>query len=146
MERRKFVKSCCYSSLGLSLIALNLQSCKGIYYATVIRHNNKLLVNKSEFWMIKKDKKVIRSFVLVKPNGLSFPICLYKTNEDSYVASLLQCTHRSCELNVGGGIYSCPCHGSEFSVHGKVLEGPAIKDLKIFKTDIENENINIYLS
>ena len=44
---------------------------------------------------------------------------------------------------MGGGIYTCPCHGSEFSVKGKVLEGPADKDLKIFKTETDNENIYI---
>ena len=83
---------------------------------------------------------------MLKIEESQFPICLYKTKEDHYNASLLKCTHRGCELNVGGGIYSCPCHGSEFSIKGAVLEGPAEKDLKTFKIDTDNENIYIYLS
>ncbi len=58
----------------------------------------------------------------------------------------MKCTHRGCELNVGGGIYSCPCHGSEFDNKGNLLEGPADQDLKTFKTSINNENIYIDLS
>jgi len=143
MERKEFIKRCCYAAIGIPILATTLQSCGAIYYATIIKDANRLIVKKSEFWYIKKDKKVSRSFVLVKTDNMEFPICLYKMDIDVYSASLLHCTHRGCELNVGGGIYSCPCHGSEFSTTGKVLEGPAIKDLKTFKTEMDNENIYI---
>jgi len=109
----------------------------------VSRNANRLVIAKSEFWQLKKDKKIYRSFVLIEPAGFEFPICIYKINDDAYIASLLKCTHRSCELNVGGGVYSCPCHGSEFSVSGKVLEGPAEADLKTFKIETDNEYIYI---
>ncbi|RMZ51533.1 Rieske (2Fe-2S) protein [Flavobacteriaceae bacterium PRS1] len=144
MKRRKFIKSCCYTTIGITLAGSFLQSCGSIYYASVSRNANKLVIAKSEFWQLKKDKKVYRSFVLIKTEDSEFPICIYKIKEDTYVASLLKCTHRGCELNVGGGIYSCPCHGSEFSVQGDVLEGPAEDKLKTFKTETDNENI--YLS
>ena len=130
----------------MPLAASFLQSCGAIYYATTSREKNMLVIARSEFIKIKKDKKVERSFVLVNTDESDFPICLYKISEDKYVASLLKCTHRGCELNVGGGIYSCPCHGSEFSTTGKVLEGPADKNLQTFKTKSENEKIYIYLS
>ena len=100
----------------------------------------------AEFEIPKKSEMTYRSFVLVKTTSENFPICLYKTGENEYTASLMKCTHRGCELNVGGGIYSCPCHGSEFDTKGGVLEGPADQDLKTFKTTIKNENIYIELS
>ena len=130
MQRRKFIKSCCIATVGITIAGTVLQSCSSIYYASVSRSANKLVLKKSEFWIIKKDKKIPRTFVLIKPDNSEFPICVYKIKNNTYVASLLQCTHRGCELNVGGGIYSCPCHGSEFSIRGKVLEGPAEEDLK----------------
>lgn len=144
MKRRKFIKSCCYTTIGITLAGSVLHSCGSIYYATVSHNTNRLIIAKSEFWQVKNDKKVYRSFVLVKTDESEFPICIYKIKEDTYIASLLKCTHRGCELNVGGGIYSCPCHGSEFSVQGDVLEGPAEDKLKTFK--IETDNENIYLS
>jgi len=151
MERKEFIKTCCYAAVGIPILATTLQSCKAIHYAAITKDAaNRLVVKKSEFWYIKpagrpggKDKKVNRAFVLVKTENMEFPVCLYKIDIDVYSASLLHCTHRGCELNVGGGIYSCPCHGSEFSVTGKVLEGPAIRDLKTFKTEIDDENIYI---
>jgi len=144
MERRKFIKSCCLTTAGITVAGTLLQSCGSIYYASVHRDANRLVVPKSEFWQLKKDKKVARPFVFIKPEGFKFPICIYMVKEGNYVASLLKCTHRGCELNVGGGIYSCPCHGSEFSVQGDVLEGPAEDKLKTFK--IESDNENLYLS
>lgn len=31
--------------------------------------------------------------------------------------------------NASEKTFDCPCHGSRFSVEGKVLEGPALSDL-----------------
>lgn len=132
--------------IGLPVLASVLQSCGSLYYATAIHNENRLTIAKSEFWKVGKNKKVERSFVLVKTDDAEFPICIYKRHENEYIATLLQCTHKGCELNVGGGIYSCPCHGSEFSITGKVLEGPADRDLETFKIGTDNENIYIYLS
>lgn len=146
MERRKFIRTCCYTTIGLPMLVSVLQSCGLIYYATSTRNANSLIVAKSEFWKIKKNKKVNRSFVLVRIEDDQFPICIYKLEEDKYIASLLKCTHRECELNVGGGIYSCPCHGSEFTITGKVLNGPADRDLKTYKIETDNEYIYLSLS
>ena len=143
MERRIFVKTCCYGAIGLPILATSLQSCGANYYATLTKDMNRLVIKKSEFQRIKKDKVINRDFVLVKTANMEFPICLYKTGNDQYSASLLHCTHKGCELNVGGGIYTCPCHGSEFSIRGKVLEGPADRDLMTFKTETDNEHIYI---
>lgn len=145
MERRKAIKLCCYSAIGISTLGLSMSSCTGIYYASSSRNLNQLIVPKSEFQEIKKKKIINRTFVLIEFDNSAFPICLYKKSETSYIACLLKCTHRGCELNVGGGIYSCPCHGSEFSITGSVLEGPAIEDLTSFKTESDHENIYIHL-
>ncbi len=45
------------------------------------------------------------------------------------------CTHLGCELeyNDAEKSFDCPCHGSRFDYQGKVIEGPALKDLKEIK-------------
>ena len=46
------------------------------------------------------------------------------------------CTHRRCKLTAGANrTFSCPCHGSTFNEDGKVLQGPAKKDLPTFPTN-----------
>jgi len=141
MERRKFLKTCCVSAIGVPLLT-TLHACgSAIYYAPVTKKANRLVVKKAAF--LQKENNKQREFVLVKTTAMDFPICLYKINDNTYIASLLECTHRGCELNVGGGIYTCPCHGSEFSVEGTVLEGPAATNLKTFETVLDNENIYI---
>ncbi len=133
-------------AIGTPLAVSILQSCGTIYYATATRNTNKLVVAKSEFFSFKNNKKSNRSFVLLKTKDINFPICIAKIDEDDYLALLMECTHKSCELDIGGGIFTCPCHGSEFSIKGKVLEGPAERDLKTYKIETNNENIYLYLS
>jgi Rieske Fe-S protein len=42
------------------------------------------------------------------------------------------CTHLGCQLtfNDGERSWDCPCHGSRFDLAGKVIEGPAVRDLQ----------------
>ena len=55
MERRKFIRACCYTTIGMPIIAATLQSCGAIYYAKAEKINNKLVVRKTEFIYTKKD-------------------------------------------------------------------------------------------
>lgn len=55
-------------------------------------------------------------------------------NEDGilYVVNTT-CTHMGCELNWNAAerTWDCPCHGSRFSYEGKIIEGPAVKELNM---------------
>ena len=145
MNRKKFIKICSYSIFSTPLAVSVLHSCKTIYYANFNVEADRYAIPVSEFFSEVENEKTKRDFVLIKPDNIDFPICLYQSEDNEYHASLLMCTHRGCELNVGGGIYSCPCHGSEFSSDGKVLAGPANKDLQTFRTEVYHEYIYVYL-
>ena len=146
MERRKFITNCCVGALGAYTTSVLLSSCETLYYAKSKTENNQIIISKTEFIYKKKEKNKIRKFILITPEEFNFPICIYRTENSQYSASLLKCTHNACELNVAGNIYTCPCHGSEFSNKGKLLQGPAEENLRTFKTTNDTKNIYIQLS
>lgn len=146
MERRDFIKSACLTCVGSIGATWLLQSCTPQKYITnVTVKENKLIIKKSEFTVVKKDKTIQQKFILVKPENTQFPIAIYKLNENEYKALYLQCTHQGCELSPHETMMVCPCHGAEFNPKGEVTTGPAETNLKSFLTTTDNENIYIQL-
>jgi Rieske Fe-S protein len=47
------------------------------------------------------------------------------------------CTHLGCRLNYNEeeNLLICPCHKSKFTTEGKMVAGPAVKDLPGFKAE-----------
>jgi len=54
---------------------------------------------------------------------------------DEYLLVKPNCTHTHCfmQWNNDEKTWDCKCHGSRFDIYGKVIEGPAIKNLKLIK-------------
>ena len=150
MDRKEFIKSCGVVCIGASGLATLLQSCGATnYFAKTSEFNsaesNKIVIKKTEFVYTDKAETKLRKYVLVKTNKSEFPIFLYKHSEEEYSALLMYCTHNGCELKPQGEFLICPCHGSEFTSKGKVLNPPSDQDLQQFKTSVDNENIYIQL-
>jgi len=61
----------------------------------------------------------------------------------SVVAVSRQCTHQGCTIalpSASGATLVCPCHGSQFTVQGAVVLGPATSALKTFAASIDTVN------
>jgi glycine/D-amino acid oxidase-like deaminating enzyme/nitrite reductase/ring-hydroxylating ferredoxin subunit len=56
---------------------------------------------------------------------------VFRDDDGGVHAVSLRCTHLGCLLrfNSAERSWDCPCHGSRFDVDGRVLEGPAVRDL-----------------
>lgn len=146
MNRRDFVVTGSQAGLGLCLAAVLGQGCaSAAYFAQATVEANKVSVRKSEFQYLKKGEVQARDYLLVKPEGAEFPVCLFK-KDDGYTACLMRCTHQGCEVEVQGARYVCPCHGSEFATDGALLNGPADQPLKTFKTTHDETSIHIWLA
>src|ERR1700731_1525375 len=74
------------------------------------------------------------------------PVCLAKVDGNIY-AFTDNCTHISGPLNEGeldGEVLTCPWHGAQFNVcTGKVLRGPARKNIQTYAVKVEGEFILI---
>jgi Rieske Fe-S protein len=49
------------------------------------------------------------------------------------------CTHRRCKVAAAGSGFQCDCHGSTFTVEGKVTKGPASRDLPRFAVEKDEQ-------
>jgi cytochrome b6-f complex iron-sulfur subunit len=60
------------------------------------------------------------------------------TNPKKLIAVNPKCTHLGCDVKwiPGEKKYDCPCHDSEFAADGKVVKGPATKDLATYSAKI----------
>ncbi len=69
-------------------------------------------------------------------------IAAFKNQEGRLEFFSAACPHLSgvVHWNTAEKSWDCPCHGSRFDCHGKVIEGPAIQDLQ--PLDFENDQID----
>lgn len=59
---------------------------------------------------------------------------VYAVNDRTQTAISLTCTHQGCTVQPSeNGEFHCPCHGAIFDREGRVVHGPAQRDLPRFK-------------
>ncbi len=130
MKRRCFIKKAC--SLGATATA----GCAAPLVHVIPKQDGHLLVvNRSEFLQ--------KSAVSVANDP--FPIGLYQVDGETYVASILECTHQSCQVALVESGYVCPCHGSRFSETGDVINGPAEVGLANYRVTSDASKVYIHL-
>lgn len=72
-------------------------------------------------------------------------ICIRSNKELKIYSS--KCTHLGCRINkTHQGVLVCPCHGSSFNLDGKVLTGPASKNLTELNFVHDKETNEIVIS
>lgn len=145
MNRKDFFRSCGGLCLGVSAVLPFLAGCGAIHYANATFDKDRLVVSRSEFLKEKNGAKTERSFVVIRMEKLPFPICIFRHHEQGFISLYMECTHSSCELTPHGDYLICPCHGSEFNIHGEVQNPPAEQNLRTFKTTFDDNSIFISL-
>lgn len=128
------------------LLSSVLSACQSTHYVSGIFETKGISISKSEFIYLKKDKQLIRQFIVVHNEKLEFPIYLFRESDNEYNALWMKCTHQGSELQASGDHLHCPSHGSEFDRKGKVVQGPAENALRSFPTSVKDENIFIELT
>ncbi len=90
----------------------------------------------------KKIKKIVLQKRLISPNSaVVYPekrLAILNIKGRLFALDLT-CTHLGCTVNINQKEIVCPCHGSVFSHSGKLIKGPAKKDLRSYKV-IEHGN------
>ena len=65
-------------------------------------------------------------------------IIVVRTGEATLSACSAVCTHKGCTVDYDAGAkqLACPCHGARFDLDGKVVQGPAKRNLKAYNARI----------
>lgn len=126
MDRRDFLRRTQRAGVGTLCAAAGgglLAACSSLRYATYQRQGDLLVVPLAEF--------AEGNFVFLRnPSAGQSPIYVHRHDDGSFTAVLSRCTHRGCQVRPAGTRLTCPCHGSEFTPAGEVLEGPAERPLQ----------------
>jgi Rieske Fe-S protein len=57
----------------------------------------------------------------------------------------LACTHLGCTIEQRNFGFECPCHSSRYDINGKILKGPANRDLqKLRVAELEDGNLHLF--
>ena len=75
------------------------------------------------------------AMITTAPGVDGAPILVVRTGRDAFAALSTRCAHEGCPVNPPvNGVITCPCHGSQYALDGKVLRGPTIYPLTRYET------------
>lgn len=127
VSRREFLCTCACGAAAASLGACS--------HVPVVRSRGPTLE-------LSKDAFADAGMVLVEVAGRNTPLLLVR-HVRGVVALSTECTHRGCQTYVRRRSLVCPCHGSRFDLHGRVLEGPASRPLELFTVEDRGSSVRI---
>jgi Rieske Fe-S protein len=144
--RREFLRRMEVLSVGVACGGLTaaVGACSGARYVTATpTPDNRLLVPRAVFEG--------RGHALVQWPGSELPIYVRHSEADAadgdaWTAVWTQCTHQGCQVEPAGDRLACPCHGSEYTFEGQVLQGPAPLPLRRFRVTEEGDHLAIHLT
>jgi len=117
MRRRDFVQRLPVIGSGLLLgtSSLSLTGCGGVTYLSPAADPGRLVIGTA-------DLGAGAEAFLQRPD-MSRPVYIRRIASGEITALLASCTHNGCQPAPVGDRLVCPCHGSEFSFEGAVLQG-----------------------
>lgn len=64
-----------------------------------------------------------------------------------FVGVDIKCTHANCEVTYDrdNTRFYCPCHGSQFDLYGRVIQGPATKPLAYYHAELQGDEVMVTL-
>lgn len=129
MDRRDFVL--------MGAAALSLGGCAGVRYISPPREDGRLVVPASAL--------ATAGELFLQSPGMQRPVYLRRVASGETVAVLASCTHQGCQPEPVGDRLACPCHGSEFSFEGTVLQGPAERPLTRYDVTERDGTLIVWL-
>jgi cytochrome b6-f complex iron-sulfur subunit len=85
------------------------------------------------------DVPVGGAVIVEAPDGEKYVVV--QASADQFTGLSAICTHQRCTVAVAGEQLNCPCHGSQYSLTGAVLRGPATAPLPTANVAVSGEDV-----
>ncbi len=82
---------------------------------------------------------------LVEVPGSDLPVYVRADGAGGFTAVSTRCMHRGCQVEPAADRLACPCHGSEYTFAGEVLQGPTELPLARYRVSADAVNLYIHL-
>ncbi|MDP4219551.1 MAG: Rieske 2Fe-2S domain-containing protein [Bacteroidota bacterium] len=132
-SRRDFLKICMQGLSGIAVlgfVAPVINGCSG--NATDPGSNVAAFNITVDVSSLTANNTAIRT---TTPDGNS--LLVVRQSSTTYITLLLICTHQGCggpDMRQIGSVINCSCHGSQFDLAGRVIQGPATTNLTTYPT------------
>jgi cytochrome b6-f complex iron-sulfur subunit len=135
MDRKEFIYL-----LGAGVGASALSTC--LYSCTKSNAGPPSNVDFTLDLALSENTPLTRNGGFVYSNG----IIVARTLSGSFIAVSKSCTHESVSVTYDGNNnrFFCPNHGSTFSTNGDVINGPASRPLKEYRTSLSNTLLRVF--
>jgi cytochrome b6-f complex iron-sulfur subunit len=84
--------------------------------------------------------------LLVEEPGSELPIYVHRATSGEVIAVSTRCGHRGCQVEPAATALVCPCHGSEYTFEGAILQGPTERALQRYRVSSDATNVYITLN
>lgn len=112
--------------------------------------NGILQVDISDFPALANENGSVRlafnPFTTGGPNGAFYPILINRGANNQFYALSTQCQHLFCVVptfNATVGASTCPCHGSQYGLDGRVIRGPTVRPLIPYLNSLDGTRLCI---
>lgn len=132
MDRRDFVATC---ACALSVAALT--GCASLVIRRVTPIDGRIELALSHYPELSERE----SSLAILPDGHDDPVYVLTDAAGEFTALSSMCTHLGCTVDMGEQSLVCPCHGSTFDRTGRVVKGPAQRNLVRFPTRVSTDGV-----
>jgi len=72
-------------------------------------------------------------------------VMVIRTADAQVIAVSAICTHAGCTVgyNAAARTLDCPCHGARYDETGRVIRGPAVRDLRLYSATLAQNVVTI---
>jgi cytochrome b6-f complex iron-sulfur subunit len=137
MRRRDFVRRLPVLGAGVA-VALSASGCAGVSYIVPRPRPDGALA-------LDAGSLGVEGAAFVQAPGMERPIYVHRDGT-AITAVLASCTHRGCQPEAVADRLVCPCHGSEFTPAGAVLQGPAERPLERYEITEEGGELIVWVT